>query len=49
VNVLPPTGEPWAWCVITSEGFRAVFIDRATAERYAAANHGIVVPLVPWT
>jgi hypothetical protein len=37
----------WAWCVITSEGFRAVFIDRAQAERYAANTHGIVVPLVP--
>lgn len=40
-------GEPWAWLVIARDGFRAVFIDRAQADRYAAVTHGVVVPLVP--
>jgi hypothetical protein len=40
-------GEPWAWAVVTSEGFVAVRIDRASAERYAADTHGIVRPLRP--
>lgn len=35
-----------AWLVITREGFRAVFIDRANAERYAATTHGVIVDLV---
>lgn len=43
----PPTGEPWAWLVIAADGFRAVFITRPQAEKYAVATHGIVVPLVP--
>lgn len=47
MSAVPAEGEPWAWLVITREGWRAVFIDRATAEKYAANTHGIVVPLVP--
>lgn len=35
-----------AWLVITREGFRAVFIDRANAERYAASTHGTIHALV---
>ena len=47
MNDTPAAGEPWGWCVITSEGFRAVFIDRATAEKYAGNTHGLLVPLYP--
>jgi hypothetical protein len=35
-----------AYLVIASDGFRAVFIDKAVADKYAAATHGIVYPLV---
>ena len=45
---LPPAwGQPWAWLVTTGDGWRAVFIDHATADKYAAANHGSVTPLYP--
>lgn len=37
---------PEAWLVIASDGFRAVFIDRAVAERYAVQTHGTVHALV---
>lgn len=45
INYMTP--GPWAWAVVTSDGFVAVFIDRASAERYAANTHGVVVPLAP--
>lgn len=35
-----------AWLVVAADGFRAVFIDRAVAEKYAASTHGTVHPLV---
>lgn len=35
-----------AWLVVAADGFRAVFIDRAVAERYAARCHGTVHELV---
>ncbi len=35
-----------AWLVITAGGFRAVFLDRANAERYAASTHGTIHALV---
>lgn len=35
-----------AWLVIAADGFRAVFLDRAVAERYAASAHGTVHPLI---
>lgn len=38
---------PWAWACVAADGFVAVFIDRASAERYAMHTHGIVVPLKP--
>lgn len=31
-----------AWLVVGSDGHRSVFIDQATAERYAARVHGTV-------
>lgn len=41
------SGGPRAWACIASSGFVAVFVDRASAERYARNTHGIVVPLAP--
>ena len=35
-----------AWLVVAADGFRAVFIDRAVAEKYAANTRGVIVPLV---
>lgn len=35
-----------AWLVVSADGARAVFIDRAQAERYAVLCHGTVHPLV---
>lgn len=36
-----------AWLVVAGDGFEAVFIDYAAAERYASRCHGIIVPLTP--
>ena len=36
---------PRAWLVVAKDGFEAVFKDRANAERYAVATHGILMPL----
>lgn len=38
--------EPVAWLVIAGDGYRAVFIDHAAAEKYAANTHGTLHPLV---
>ena len=38
-------GGPAAWLVTAADGYSAVFLDRAAAERYAARCHGIVEPL----
>jgi hypothetical protein len=32
-----------AYLVIARDGFRAVFLERARAERYAADTHGIII------
>ena len=37
--------NPRAWLVVTKDGYEAVFKDRAAAERYAVASHGIIMPL----
>ena len=37
---------PAAWLVIAADGFRAVFLDRAQAERYAVRCRGVVRALV---
>lgn len=34
-----------AWLVIAADGFRALFLDQARAESYAATTHGTVHPL----
>lgn len=31
---------PAAWLVVAADGYRAVFLDHATADRYAARVHG---------
>lgn len=36
---------PVAWLVTAADGFKAVFLERANAERYAARVHGVVEPL----
>lgn len=36
---------PEAWLVIAKDGFRSVFLDKARADKYAAACHGTVHPL----
>lgn len=38
-----------AWLVITRDGFRAVFLERANAEKYAACSHGTVEALFAGT
>lgn len=35
-----------AYLVVAADGFRAVFLDKAVADKYAAQTHGIVYPLV---
>lgn len=35
-----------AWLVVAADGFEAVFLNRTTAENYAARCHGTVHPLV---
>lgn len=40
---------PAAWLVIAADGYRAVFLERATAERYAARVHGTVQALYAGT
>ena len=37
---------PVAYLVIAADGFRAVFLERSQAEKYAAATHGTWHPLV---
>jgi hypothetical protein len=36
---------PDAWLVVEAEGFRAVFLERVRAERWAAQCHGVIYPL----
>lgn len=37
--------NPCAWLVVAADGFKAVFIDEASAMRYATHCHGLVYPL----
>lgn len=34
-----------AWLVIAADGYRSVFLDRSTAERYAVRVHGLLYAL----
>lgn len=34
-----------AWLVIAADGYRSVFLDRPTAERYAVRVHGVLCAL----
>ncbi len=36
---------PFAWAVIFRDDLHALFNERSSAEKYAAAAHGILVPL----
>ena len=36
------TDRAHAWLVVNADGNRSVFLDQATAERYAARVHGTV-------
>ena len=37
--------QPYAWAVEFGKGQRAVLLDHARAEEYAARSHGVIVPL----
>lgn len=39
------SASPVAWLVIAADGYRAVFLDHAAADRYALRVHGTVHPL----
>lgn len=41
-----PAQRPRAWLVVDAAGLEALFLERAAAEKAAAARHGVVVPLV---
>lgn len=34
-----------AWLVVAADGYRSVYLDQATAMRYAVRVHGLVYPL----
>ena len=38
---------PWGWAVVVADGYRALFLDEADAQRYAARCHGIILELRP--
>ena len=36
---------PYAWAVEYGQGLRALFLDHARAEQFAANTHGVLKPL----